>query len=60
MKDLEHVRLLADRFDVYLAGLRQSRALAEEHKDTDSADLLTAAISEFEKHTWFLRATLGE
>ena len=60
VKDLEHVRLLADRFDVYLTGLRQSRAVAEEHKDTDTVDLLTGAITEFEKHTWFLRATLGE
>ncbi len=60
VKDLEHVRLLADRFDLYLGGLRQSRAVAEEHKDTDTVDLLTGAITEFEKHTWFLRATLGE
>jgi starvation-inducible DNA-binding protein len=60
VKDLEHVRLLADRFDLYLGGLRESRAVAEEHKDTDTVDLLTGAITEFEKHTWFLRATLGE
>lgn len=60
VKDLEHVRLLADRFDLYLGGLRESRGVAEEHKDTDTVDLLTGAITEFEKHTWFLRATLGE
>ncbi len=60
VKDLEHVRLLADRFDVYLAGLRDSRKVAEQHQDTDTVDLLTGVITEFEKHTWFLRATLGE
>lgn len=57
-KDLEHVRLLAARFDGYLAGLRESRAVAEEHRDTDSVDLFTQVISQFEKHAWFLRATL--
>lgn len=60
VKDLEHVRLLAERFDVYLAGLRESRKLAQEHQDIDSEGLLTDVITEFEKHTWFLRATLGE
>lgn len=60
VKDLDHVKLLADRFDVYLAGLRDSRKVAEGQQDTDTVDLLTGAITEFEKHTWFLRATLGE
>ncbi|ADO70138.1 DNA starvation/stationary phase protection protein Dps [Stigmatella aurantiaca] len=60
VKDLDHVKLLADRFDLYLAGLRESRKLVEQHQDTDTVDLLTGAITEFEKHTWFLRATLGE
>jgi starvation-inducible DNA-binding protein len=59
-KDLEHVKLLADRFDVYLSGLRDSRKVAEQGGDTDTVDLLTGVITEFEKHTWFLRATLGE
>ena len=57
-RDLEHVRLLAERFDKYLVGLRQSRAISEEQSDTDSVDLLTQVITEFEKHTWFLRASL--
>ena len=26
--------------------------------DTDTVDLLTGVISEFEKHAWFLRASL--
>lgn len=57
-RDLAHVALLADRFDTYLEGLRASRAVAEEQRDTDTVDQLTGVISEFEKHAWFLRASL--
>jgi starvation-inducible DNA-binding protein len=58
-RDLEHVRLLAERIEVYLAGLRESRVLAEKEGDPDTVDLLTGAILEFEKHGWFLRASLA-
>jgi starvation-inducible DNA-binding protein len=57
-RDLEHVRLLADRFEQYLEGLRVSRATAERDADADTVDLLTEEIADFEKHTWFLRASL--
>jgi starvation-inducible DNA-binding protein len=57
-RDLDHVRLLADRFEVYLVGMRESRSVAESNADTDTVDLLTGVISEFEKHAWFLRASL--
>jgi starvation-inducible DNA-binding protein len=57
-RDLEHVRLLADRFETYLDGVRESRTVAERHGDIDTVDLLTGIISEFEKHAWFLRASL--
>jgi starvation-inducible DNA-binding protein len=57
-RDLDHVRLLADRFDVYLEGLRESRSSAERLADTDTIDLFTQVISEFEKNAWFLRASL--
>ncbi|RKH46529.1 DNA starvation/stationary phase protection protein Dps [Corallococcus sp. AB049A] len=57
-RDLEHVKLLAERIEVYLNGLRESRAAVEGHKDTDTVDLLTGIITEFEKHAWFLRASL--
>jgi starvation-inducible DNA-binding protein len=57
-RDLEHVRLLADRIEKYLVGLRASRRSAEEVADTDTVDLLTGIVSEFEKHAWFLRASL--
>lgn len=58
-RDLDHVRLLADRIDTYLAGVRESRAIAEQAGDTDTVDLLTAVVTEFEKNAWFLRATLA-
>jgi starvation-inducible DNA-binding protein len=57
-RDLEHVRLLADRFEIYLEGLRGARKIVEDEGDPDDADLLTQVVTEFEKHTWFLRATL--
>lgn len=58
-RDMEHVRLLADRIEKYLEGSRQTRKLGEELGDTDSVDLLTGIITEFEKHAWFLRASLA-
>jgi starvation-inducible DNA-binding protein len=58
-RDTEHVQLLADRIDTYLTGLRESRSVLEKASDTDSVDLLTGIISEFEKNAWFLRATLA-
>jgi len=57
-RDLEHVRLLADRIEAYLKGLRETRDLGETEDDQDTVDLLTGIIEEFEKHGWFLRATL--
>lgn len=57
-RDLDHVRLLAERIESYLTEVRASRAIAEQNADTDSADLLTQVIGEFEKHAWFLRASL--
>jgi starvation-inducible DNA-binding protein len=57
-RDLEHVRLLAERIEAYLGGLRESRKAAEQHQDTDTVDLFTGIITEFEKHAWFLRASL--
>lgn len=57
-RDLDHVRLLAERIDAYLAGLRSARAVAERHEDLDTVDLLTEIVTEFEKHGWFLRASL--
>jgi starvation-inducible DNA-binding protein len=58
-RDLEHVALLADRFDRFLDGVRESRSLVEKLGDTDTVDLLTGIITEFEKHAWFLRASLA-
>jgi starvation-inducible DNA-binding protein len=58
-RDSEHVKLLADRFDGYLGGVRESRGLAERLGDTDTADLLTQIVTSFEKHAWFLQASLA-
>jgi starvation-inducible DNA-binding protein len=57
-KDLEHVKLLAERFEKFLVGVRESRGVAEKLGDTDTADLFTQVVTEFEKHAWFLRASL--
>ena len=57
-RDLEHVRLLAERFESYLAELRASRTVAESQADTDTVDLFTTVVTEFEKSAWFLRASL--
>lgn len=57
-RDFDHVRLLAERFDANLGGLRESREVAGKAGDTDTHDMLTIVITEYEKHAWFLRATL--
>ncbi len=57
-RDMEHVKLLAERIEVYLDGLRQSRKLFIDQGDDDSEGLVTGIITEFEKHAWFLRASL--
>ena len=58
-RDLEHVALLADRIEAYLAGARQARATAASLGDDESVDLFTRLIQEFEKNAWFLRASLA-
>jgi starvation-inducible DNA-binding protein len=57
-RDLEHVKLLAERIEIYLEGVRESRQIAEQQGDTDTADVFTQVVTEFEKHAWFLRASL--
>jgi starvation-inducible DNA-binding protein len=57
-RDLEHVRLLADRVETYLDGVRAAREIGEEHGDIDTVDLLTGVATDLEKHGWFLRASL--
>ena len=59
-RDRHRKRLLAERFDRYLAGLHESRRGAEKLGDVDTVDLLTEVITAFEKHAWFLRASLAE
>ena len=57
VRGLDLVSLLADRIDAYLAGLRETRDLADRLGDGDTVDLLTQIVTEFEKNAWFLRAT---
>ncbi|MDI1479479.1 DNA starvation/stationary phase protection protein Dps [Polyangium sp. y55x31] len=57
-RGLDHVRLLAERFGVYIQGLHASRAISDEHRDADTSDLLTNIITTFDKHAWFLLASL--
>ena len=57
-RDLDHVKLLAERIEAYLTGVRESRAISEKLADLDTSDLLTGIIVEFEKHAWFLRASM--
>ena len=57
-RDLDHVKLLAERIEAYLVGARESRVIAEKLGDTDTVDVLTQVVTEFEKHAWFLRASL--
>ena len=58
VRDVEHAQLVADRIESYLRGVQSSRAVAEEHTDADTVDVLTQVIREFEKHAWMLRASL--
>ena len=57
-RDLDHVRLLVDRIEAYLKGVREARTVVEKENDQDTFDLLTAIVQEFEKNAWFLRASL--
>jgi starvation-inducible DNA-binding protein len=59
-RGLEHVRLLSERFERFLAGVRHARGIAQAQGDDDTVDLLTTLVEEFEKNAWFLRATLAE
>ncbi|NUP97368.1 MAG: DNA starvation/stationary phase protection protein Dps [Planctomycetaceae bacterium] len=58
-RDVELAELLIARFDAFSEGLRDTRLMAEESGDIDTADLLTGILQQHEKHGWFLRATLG-
>ncbi|HXI03915.1 MAG TPA: DNA starvation/stationary phase protection protein Dps [Candidatus Saccharimonadales bacterium] len=58
VRDLEHASHLAVRIESWLSGMRETRQIAESKQDTDTVDMLTVMITAFEKHAWFLRATL--
>jgi starvation-inducible DNA-binding protein len=58
-RDLEHVKLVAERIDAYLEGVRAARRAAQESGDDDTVDLLTGIVTDLEKHGWFLKASLA-
>ena len=55
---MEHVALLAERIGAYLDTVRDARDASEKASDDDTVDLLTGIVVAFEKHAWFLHATL--
>lgn len=55
---LDHVKLLTDRFELFLAECRTSRDLAQHYGDAETVDLLTEVTRGMETHAWFLRASL--
>lgn len=57
-RDLDHVRLLAERIGTYLVGVRAAREVAIQHGDEDTNSVLTDIVTMYEKHAWFLHATL--
>ncbi len=57
-RDLDHVKLLAERIEKYLDGTKAARESIQALDDSDSFDLLSSIITDFEKHAWFLRASL--
>ena len=57
-RGLEHVRLLAERFEKLPRGRSRVARRSGGARRHDSVDLLTRIVAEFEKHAWFLRASL--
>jgi len=57
-RGLEHVRLLAMRFRLFVDQARSVRDRAAELGDPETVDLLQGVVAAFEKNGWFLAATL--
>jgi len=58
-RDLDFARMLSQRVERYLDGVREARRAAGEAGDEDTVDLLTGVAREMEKQGWFLQATLA-
>ncbi len=56
---LDEVRALLESYGRAQRGLRAARDLAASLEDPETVDLLTAVLTELEKQSWFLRATLA-
>jgi starvation-inducible DNA-binding protein len=55
----EELRLLTERFEVFLANARDTRDALAAQQDHATSALVHTLIEEFERHAWFLRATLA-
>lgn len=58
VRDLEHVRLLAERFDKCLVGMKTTREACIKLNDQDSIEVCNTVIRTMEKDCWFLLAHL--
>jgi starvation-inducible DNA-binding protein len=58
VRDLEHVRLVAERFDKCLTGMKMSREMCLKLNDQDTMDMLNVVIRDMERDNWFLLAHL--
>jgi len=58
VRDLEHVRLLAERFDKCLIGMKTSREACLKLNDPDTMDMLNMVIRDMERDCCFLLAHL--
>lgn len=56
-EDLKHAKLVLDRLETYLKGLRHIETVAEGNSDSKTANMLQEIIASYEKHGWFLVAT---
>lgn len=59
-KDLEHVKLLAERFTKYAKNLGITLECAEKNKDAVTVDMMVEIIEDVEKKAWFLFSTLSK
>jgi starvation-inducible DNA-binding protein len=53
-------RVLADRYAAAANAVREGIALADEHKDAGTADMLTDVVRDLDQYLWFLEAFLTD
>lgn len=58
VRDLDHVRHLAERFDKCLVGMKMTREMCLKLNDQDTLEMLTMVTRDMERDNWFLLAHL--